>query len=292
MRNLPAPSRASDRLDLVRAIRRYRYAGQQLGHDITEAELERVIALYDKYEQDRGAPCTEFKGDDLPFSLREELFAAYDKTQEGRILHSVRERLLKDIDLCPVCGIGRAVELDHHLPRSVFKPLAIHTRNLVPMCHDCNLAKLAGFSDEGAGFLHPYYDVLPDIDFVQVSVNLNAADLVVSFSIDAAAALPLGYYDRLTVQMHDLKLNDRYQQEVNTYISSHAAALHLSYRASGQDGVREALRLQTQFEIRAFHRNHWRPVLLRALTDHEGFTDGGFADILPISEDMLEDLGG
>lgn len=290
MRNLPKPSRDGDRTDLKKAIRRYNYRGESRGHDITEGEIDAVVALYDRYEADHGAACDALKGEDLPSSLREAIHAAYEKTQDGRVLYSVRELLFKDVGLCPVCGIDPATELDHHLPQSAFKPLAIHTRNLVPMCHLCNHAKLAGFGEGGADYLHPYYDSLPDLDFLQASVGLVGAALTVSFAIDAAAALPAGYRDRLTGQMHALDLEERYQQEVNTYISSHAAALHLANRGGGQEGVRSMLRLQTRYEIRAFHRNHWRPALLRALSDHEGFTGGGFADVLPLPEEMLDDL--
>lgn len=85
-------------------------------------------------------------------------------------------------------------------------------------------------------------------------------------------------------------LEERYQKEVNTYITSHAAALHLAFRSSGQEGVRKMLRLQTKYETKAFHWNHWRPVLLRALRRFDAFTAGGFADVLPIPDDMIDDL--
>ncbi len=292
MRNLPEPSRDADRADLRKSIRHYRYGGELCGHDITDAEVEAVVALYDKYEVDLGAACDDLKGPNLPESLRDAIHAAYEKTQKTRVLFSVRELLFEGVDLCPVCGIDPATELDHHLPRSAFKPLAIHTRNLVPMCHSCNHAKLAGFDVDGSGFLHPYYDKLPDLDFLQAAVDLTDGALVVTFAIDVAAALPAGYADRLSGQMEALNLDGRYQQEVNTYISSHAAALHLAHRAEGQAGVKKTLRLQTRFETKAFYRNHWRPTLLRALLAHDPFTDGGFAEVLPIQDEMLEDLDG
>ena len=290
MRNLPAPTRDSYRADLKKAIRLYRYGGKTLGHEITDAEIDAVVALYDRYEEDGGSACTALKGLRLPASLRKAIHSAYNKTQDGRVLQSVRELVFINVDLCPVCGIDPATELDHHLPRSTFKPLAIHTRNLVPMCHPCNHAKLAGFDVDGGGFLHPYYDLLPDLDFLQATIDLSGGALVVSFAIDLAAALPDGYVERLSRQMQALSLQERYQQEVNTYISSHAAALHLAFRGSGQEGVRKTLRLQTRYETKAFHRNHWRPTLLRALTLDDGFTSGVFAEILPMPEEMLDDL--
>lgn len=292
MRNLPEPPRNSDRSDLEKAIRRYQYRGKARGHNITESEINAVVALYDRYEAERGAPLSEFKGENLPVSLRNAIHSAYDKMQVGGMLRSVRDLLFKGVDLCPLCGIGPPVELDHHLPQSVFKPLAIHTRNLVPLCHTCNLAKLAGFSEDGDGFLHTYYDKLPDLDFLRATIDLVNEALMVSFAIDAAAVLPAGYCRRLTGQMHTLDLEARYQQEVNTYIVSHTAALHLVHSGTGQEGVRELLRIQTLTEIRAFHRNHWRPALLRALTDHDHFTSGGFANVLPLSQEKFNDLAG
>jgi hypothetical protein len=290
MRNLPEPSRDRDRSDLRKAVRRYTYGGVPKGHDITAAEVEEIVKLYDRYEADLGAACDELKGGSLPATLLDTIQAAFDKSHEGRQLYALREMLFKGVALCPICGIDPPTELDHQLPQSVFKPLSIHARNLVPMCHLCNHAKLAGFGEEGAAFLHVYYDKLPDLDFLKVDVALDGGTLVAAFAIDAAAALPAGFRGRLSGQMQALKLDDRYQQEVNTYMASHAAALHLAHDANGQDGVRTMLRLQTRYERRAFHRNHWRPALLWALTNHDGFTDGGFAEVLPIPADMLSDL--
>ena len=290
MRNLPNPSRDRDKSDLRKAVRRYTYGGVPKGHNIIAAEVEGVVKLYDLYEANRGTACDALKGCDLPVTLLDTIHAAFDKTHEGRQLHALREMLFKGVALCPICGIAPPTELDHHLPQSVFKPLGIHARNLVPMCHLCNHAKLAGFGEGGAAFLHVYYDTLPDVDFLKVDIALDGGTLVATFTIDAEAVLPAGFTDRLSGQMQVLELNDRYQQEVNTYVASHAVTLHLAYGADGQDGVCTILRLQARFERRAFHRNHWRPVLLRALTDHDGFTSGGFAEVLPIPADMLSDL--
>ena len=290
MRNLPEPPRDRDKSDLRKATRRYTYGGVLKGHAITAAEVVEVVKLYDLYEADRGAACDKLKGCDLPATLLDTVHAAFDKTYEKRQLHDLREMLFKEAALCPICGLDPPTELDHQLPRSVFKPLSIHTRNLVPMCHLCNNAKLAGFGEGGAAFLHVYYDKLPDLDFLKADVALNGGTLVATFAIDAGAALPAGFTDRLSGQMQALGLDDRYQQEVNTYVASHAAALHLVHGADGQDGVRAMLRLQARFEREAFHRNHWRPTLLRALADYDGFTDRGFAEVLPIRADMLNDL--
>lgn len=90
--------------------------------------------------------------------------------------------------------------------------------------------------------------------------------------------------------MKSLKLNQRYESEVNTYICSHAAALHIQYSTDGQQAVRRFLLLQARYEVRAFYKNHWRPTLLSALAGNNGFTAGGFIEVLPMPDDLLDDL--
>ncbi len=285
------PSRNDDRKNLIKAIRTYVHKGALRGHNLTAAELDEVIAIYDRYDSDLAQPCDFLKGENLPESLRDAIYAAYDTTQEGRRLDEIRELVSKGVDLCPVCGIDPAVELDHFLPRSVFSPLAIFTHNLVPMCHACNNAKLAGFATEdNGGALHPYYDHLPDVQFVQADVEIKNNGLLVHFAIDLGAALPEGFAVRLNAQMTTLALNTRYQKELNNYISSHAITLHICASSGGSTAVRAFLQLQARYESVQFYRNHWRPVLLLALAAHSPFVDGGFATVLPISQEIRDDM--
>ncbi|HVB78908.1 MAG TPA: hypothetical protein VNE82_03045 [Candidatus Binataceae bacterium] len=295
MRNLPLPARESDRSDLLRAIKTYRYGGRVLGYTATSQELDAILALYDRYDADRAAPCEAMKGGAFPTALTDAVHDAFESTQQGRKLHSIRKTLFSGVDLCPICGIGPVVELDHYLPRSVFKPLAIYARNLVPMCHACNLAKLAGFGDQDEQeqrFLHAYFDALPDVSFLSADVSIRDGGLVVEFGIDEGVGLPDGYARRLEHQITELGLNARYRSEVNTYITSHAIALHLQHATGGGGAVCAFLRLQARYETGAFYRNHWRPTLLAALAIHDEFTDGGFAAVLPVPRDMLDDMAG
>ncbi len=293
MRNLPVPSRDSAENDLTTVIRKYRYRQQILGHAITPDEITEVLSIYDQYDGELGAPHLAFKGETFPASLISALEAAYDKTQKDRLLSPLRDALFTGVGLCPICGIDPATELDHFLPRSVFKPLSIYARNLVPVCHACNHIKLAGFAELDADehrFVHAYFDTLPDVQFLNAFTEIRDGGLVVEFSVPDEALLPEGFAGRLNNQMTALKLNERYEDEVNNYICGHAASMYLSYDAGGQPEVRRFLRIQARYEVRAFYRNHWRPTLLSALADNDDFTDGGFIVALEIPDDMLEDL--
>lgn len=293
MKNIPIPSRDSVRDDLIKSIATYTYKRQLLGHSITENEIDQVLAIYDLYDADQGVASDALKGTGLPQSLIDALEAAFDKTQEKRKLYSLRQLLFEGVDLCPICGIAPPVELDHFLPRSIFKPLAIYPRNLVPLCHSCNHTKLAGFGDqddEAARFIHAYFDIIPDEQFLSAEIDMQHGALIVTFNVSVDAELPEGYARRLSRQITSLKLNDRYEREVNIYISSHAVALHLQHNAGGRESVASFLEFQARYERRRFYRNHWRPTLLSALAQHHDFIDGGFKYVLPLPDDVLDDI--
>lgn len=292
MRNLPLPHRETSRADLIASIRQYNYRGPQ-GHALSEIEISELLVLYDQYDEDRGTASELLKGSNFPQTLIDALDAAYEKTYETRSLYPLRERLFKGIGLCPICGIGPVSELDHFLPRSHFAPLAIYARNLVPSCHDCNHIKLAGFggkSEEELAFVHAYFDALPDFQFLEAQIDISEGGLVATFQVIPEVALDEGISDRLSNQMITLKLNERYEKELNNYVMSHATAVHLEHARKGERGVRKLLRNQGAIEAESFYTNHWRPTLLRALANHDEFVGGGFVEIFKVPQRILDEL--
>ena len=66
----------------------------------------------------------------------------------------------------------------------------------------------------------------------------------------------------MTYQLSRLRLNERYGQEINPYLSSQTTALYMCFETQGVDGVRDYLNRQASVEFARFHANYWRPVLL------------------------------
>lgn len=283
MRSLPSPDRTEARTHLSTAIAVYQHKGVQRGYEATPAEIDAVLALYDVYDAALGVGIVALKGPGLAQDLRTAVHDGYEFTQFGRKLATIRTTLLRGLEQCPICGISPPRELDHHLPRSAFHPLAIYVRNLVPLCHECNHSK--GAAEPAAPdqrFIHPYLEPLPAIQFLRAVVTLDHGTLLARFEIDPAAALPAITHQRLDYQLRHLKLNERYEREINTYLSGHTVALHDAYRGGGAEYVRSLLQRQAENDFQRFHQNHWRPVLLMALADHAEFCDGGFRAALPL----------
>lgn len=294
MRNLPLPSRDKSREQLKKSIYTYMYKKVKHGHNITDDEIDGILDLYDSYDNVCGVAKEEFKGGGFAKSLREAVKLAYNKTYEGNSLHSIRTELFANAKLCPICGIEPPTDLDHHLPESVFQLLSIYIRNLVPLCHKCNKRKLAGFEGDDRGgikYMHAYLDILPDAQFLQAEIIINNNNsLSITFGIDENAGLSKDYLTRMNAQITKLELNSRYQKEVNSYLSGHAVTLQTFFQTGGKDVVKRFLAATAKHERNEFYRNHWRPTLLDALAAHDEFTDGGFARVLPVAKEIVDDF--
>jgi hypothetical protein len=279
---LPLPVRDIVREQLTVALEVHERNGVQHGYPISDAELDAVIALYDAYDAAGGAPGDPLKGLDLDQALRTAIQEAYDLTQAGRRLASIRATVMKDVERCPICGISAPRALDHYLPKAGYHPLAIYVRNLVPLCAECNQFKSAAASgDLAQRFIHPYFEELPNERFLRAEVTIEDGGLIAEFGLNPTVEMPGLLAARLLYQLRRLRLNARYAQEINTCLSSHTTALHMCFDVLGVDGVRNYLHRQATVEFAQFHANYWRPVLLLALAGHDDFCAGGFRDVLP-----------
>lgn len=282
MRSLPRPNRDDVRAQLEQALEIYQRKGVQYGYAVSPEQLDSLIALYDAYDLAGGSPNNDFKGPLLAEELKAAIHASYRFTQAGGKLEPIRIDLMRNVEHCPICGITGPRELDHYLPQAGYRPLAIYVRNLVPLCHDCNQSKSTQEAAQPEQqFIHPYFEELPDIQFLRANVTLANGALTIDYDIDPGTDLPAILQARLSFQLERLKLNQRYQREINTYLTSHAVMLATTFAAGAGEGVSMFLNRQANVERRVFHRNHWRPVLLSALANHQGFCAGGFQDVLP-----------
>lgn len=285
MRTLPCPSREQARDQLSTALVVRNANGRKLGYPATDAQLDEVIALYDAYDAVKGAPNELLKGVGLDEELRSAIQKAYNLTQRDRKLSSIRADLMQGIEHCPICGISPPNELDHHLPKAIFQPLSIYVCNLVPICGDCNQLKGAVVSKTPAQwYVHAYLEGLPPIRFLRATVSIESGGLMVEFDVDPSAGLSDLLRKRLEHQLQSLRLNERYAREINMHLTSHATALYRCFNSNGAEDVKLFLEQQAETEFACFHRNHWRPVLLLALSNHQDFCDGGFLNILPVTQ--------
>lgn len=248
------------------------YANGTPVYALSAVERAAIHAVYDLYDAMLGQPHVDLRPNSLGHA-RPHLAEAYSQIQIGARLEKLRQHLLASTDSCPYCGFGEPRDLDHYLPRVEFGELAIYFKNLIPSCSPCNNAKRTVFPGgaelANPGFIHPYFQELPDEDFLEADIVFHDGALLVSFRIDATN-LEAQLAARLQFQLDRLKLNARYVKQINKFISEQRTALQMFHELDA--GLLSTfLQRSSQALARKNGRNDWRVSLLRALSQNGDF---------------------
>lgn len=247
------------------------YANGTFVYELSAVERAAILDVYALYDAMLGQPHPDLRPA-ATAAAREFVGAGYNQIQIKGRLEKLRERLLSSADTCPYCGFGEVRELDHYLPKADYGELAIYPKNLVPSCSSCNNAKRRVVPGAGAahgpGLIHPYFEPLADVDFLLAEVTLSGAALEVTYHIDSTQVPAVA--DKLQFQLDRLKLNERYQKQINKFLNEQRTAI-LMFNEMDPALLSDFLRRSATSLSRSFGRNDWRPVLIRALSDNEAF---------------------
>jgi len=278
---LPLPDNSNAMDDLKVALT---YKNGEEKYSLSNEALENIRVCYNKYEESQGKASQELRDiTTLPPDDLQAIHDAYSEVQDNSRLSSLRDSLLLSADRCPCCGIGAADELDHHLPRSVYKFLAVYSSNLVPMCHKCNNKKrtVAGLTPEDS-FIHIYYDRVPQTErFLFAKTIIAEGKLSVEFEVEKIPSLNSDLYSMLDFQITRVGFNKRVLREINTFLGAFLVSLDMIYDVSKcSRSVSEfLLRNENSFNKR-WGMNDWRSSLLSSLALNNDFCDGGYKLVL------------
>uniref|UniRef100_UPI00301688A8 hypothetical protein n=1 Tax=Sphingobium aromaticivastans TaxID=1778665 RepID=UPI00301688A8 len=172
------------------------------------------------------------------------------------------------------CGFSEPTQLDHYLPRSDYKALAVYARNLIPTCGPCNNAKRKHVGGAANEFVHAYFDDLPKVDFLLSTVTMEGAALITKFSINPAG-LSVNLVSSLSFQLERMNLNKRYKKQVNLFLFSQRTGMLDIFEKKGGAGLRAYLKRSIRDLRNDFGRNDWRTAFVRGLVQCDAFCDGG-----------------
>lgn len=268
---VPTAGESSD--DLSKALT---YANGDPVFPIDEEQKNAILALYAQYDVLQGRPSPQLTGEGLATDMLDAIRDAYGEVYEGKRLGALRERLKLSAVRCPYCGFGEIKDLDHHLPRSKYRGLAIYALNLVPCCHPCNNKKraIAGENPD-TKFHHTYLDVVPAERFLTATVQVSPAGMLVDFSIISTATMDHETFQRLSFQFGRLELNARYQAEVSMFITSQRTGIEM-VGLLGAPSLKQYLKAAYENSKNDFGLNHWQTALWDSLYQHDNFCDGGY----------------
>lgn len=280
MKNLPLPNNRNCICELKVALT---YKDGTAKHQLSNQEVRTIKSIYSRYETLLGKPYDDLKAlTTLSLNTKDAIHDAYGEVQENNRLSKLRARLMLATDRCPFCGIGTVATLDHHLPRSIFKPLSVYSSNLVPLCEKCNNKKRISVGDNPSNsFIHVYYDVLPNNErFLIANTRIKHNKLRIEFTVIKTPSMSEDIFTMLTFQFNKIDFNKRVLKEINIFLCSFITGLDNAYSASKPETVKQfLLDNEKNFNINV-GINDWRSSLLSSLALNNSFCDGGFKVVL------------
>ncbi|MGN2435957.1 HNH endonuclease [Pseudomonas syringae] len=230
-------------------------------------DREFIAGLYESYDRAKGIPAVILQGNELSLESRNMIHDAYDLTYKSRRLNHIRKELNKLTFKCVYCGFGELSELDHYLPRSIYKAHAIHLNNLIPCCHVCNHIKsISNSSDASSQYLHAYYHLLPETTILDAALNTFNGGFSIDFSIVGYVFNEPKNIMRARYQFHQLNLNDRYEQEAISMISNLMVGLNSAFGQGPQElRAHLATGYLKSLKNENFGANHWQTAIWRSL---------------------------
>lgn len=175
--------------------------------------------------------------------------------------------------ICPYCAQRLVSVLDHYLPKSSFPDLAVTPTNLVPVCQDCNKAKLDAVACTAEElFVHPYFDDVNEHEWLSAKVQ-QTVPLVVLFSVQRPHSWPAVLCDRVEWQFKRLGLARLYAAHAAEELQNIRTHVDRILQSAGAIGVRAHLAEQAM-SYASHRRNGWQAAMYRALAASQRFCSG------------------
>ena len=197
------------------------------------------------------------------------------KTQPGR---PVYDKILNSPKhgRCPLCDVGTANTLDHHLPKSSYPALAVTPNNLVPSCQWCQSAKMdAGAASAGDQTFHPYFENFQSAVWLHAAV-VEGVPAAFEFSVHAPSNWNTTVVQRLNSHLSTFKLPQLYSSNAGSVLAGIRSRLAKLLGTGGAEAVRNHL----QEEVESWEKestNSWEAAMYRAAVSSDWFCAGGFA---------------
>ncbi len=175
---------------------------------------------------------------------------------------------------CPYCGIERATEWDHILPKNRFPEFAFLPQNLILVCGSCNKIKGEKYSKgKQRLFLNPYLDEFMKVKFLHYKYNFDVTR-VDPLEAEMVISLPkkLLTQEKYTVKHHINLLNiiSKSEKKYNKIIANRYRLMKKRFKRGDQlKHVIEDLQDEADTLCKDFGVNHPKALLFRGLVEHK-----------------------
>lgn len=203
--------------------------------------------------------------------LYKDLFDLYD--YDAAIVKEIRESIKKNnpisvYGICQYCGLGGHDTMDHILPHTKYAEYAVHAKNLIPCCTDCNRRK------NERELLNLYTDILPDVEYLFMDVSADGDTIDLSFRLDnAAKKVEAGLFQKIASHYGKLELFDRMKTMANARLTAFVIQISGIYDKMGKNSVIEIVMENIVGLRKAYGYNCWEVAFQKGLLNSPVFWD-------------------
>lgn len=263
MRKISKPLIIGDALQIYKTcVKEYSSKSKKDKLSAYENKVDSVSKEYDKYMPN------EFEKIIHPSITKSEadiMKSVYEYRFVKKRCGGFYDKILANVNnICPFCGEGRPMNLDHFLPKVEYPFLVVTPENLVPSCRDCNMDKndVKPTCNEEVP-LHPYYDDISLI-WLETKIDYSHRDtLVFDFYNSLNIVTEPTLFKRIDVHMSIHGLKASFESHAISEINSKKRN-HLRFIKN----VGNSLQTELQGELdscEAEDINSWRSALYREL---------------------------
>lgn len=231
-------------------------------------------------------PVTSMTCDSIPDNVNSsQMMKVYDqflvdKPDSVKVGRKVYNSILLSANnnLCPYCSHRDVKTIDHYLPKSKFSYFTVTPVNLIPSCSDCNKDKLDNHSlTEGKMLLHPYYDDINSIDWLECEVNKNIWPI--TFSYKTSNNIPNTVLkSRINHQFYLLGLDKLYADNATREFYKRVRSMIREYNSNTKNNIYDFL--NDNYESYNYENpNSWQTKMFKALKDSEWFIEEALTNL-------------
>ncbi|MGM0867349.1 MAG: HNH endonuclease [Bacillota bacterium] len=197
-----------------------------------------------------------------------------DKPDSEKIGRKVYDSILSNTyyNLCPYCSHREVKTVDHFLPKSHFALYAVTPVNLLPSCSDCNKDKLDDYNlEEGKMLIHPYFDDIRSVDWLQCSVDKGVWPITFSFEVSDQISDTV-LRSRIEHQFDLLNLGRLYADNSTREFNKRVKAMVKEYNSKPEE--KALVFIKENIETYSYDNpNSWQTKMFESLEKSDWFLD-------------------
>lgn len=204
---------------------------------------------------------------------RENLLALYGS--DKKIVRTVRAWIDANnkrtyLKVCPYCSLGVANTTEHILPKAIYQEYAVHAKNLIPCCSDCNSRKGNAVKDDKGEpiILNFYYDTLPVVQYLFVDISFDTNGIVnFTYRLDNVNNVDGKMFRLITSHFTRLDLLNRFKTMAVSRYAELENSLLVDLGSKNIDDCMADLKKKALKDAVEYGPNHWMVVLKLALAE-------------------------